>query len=33
VTSKQLDAMTTEYKSDCLTYNDWVKDDGIKLPD
>ena len=31
MTSKQLGAMTTEYKGDCLPYNDWVKDDGIKL--
>jgi len=31
VTNKQLDAMTTEYKGDCLSYNDWVKDDGIQL--
>ena len=31
VTSKQLDAMTTEYQGDCLSFNDWVKNDGRKI--
>ena len=31
VTSKQLDTMTTEYQGDCLSFNDWVKDDGRKI--
>jgi hypothetical protein len=30
-TSKQLDAITTEYQGDCLSFNDWVKDDGRKI--